>query len=141
MIAADALSNNIIHVSDLNTTLAYFGGAIDAIPRDRLVDGLDPSAALLMDDESKGRRDHVIVYSVASPKAIVKDQLKLNLPGAGESAILDDFLRHLPRHAREIPGLNRNWRLRRARVCPDSRPPHGAQGEISRYRPGARRAL
>ncbi|WP_068113403.1 sulfatase-like hydrolase/transferase [Tropicimonas marinistellae] len=91
MIPADSLVNNIIHVSDLYTTLARLGGASDAIPRDRLVDGVDQSAAILMDDESKGRRDHVIVYSVATPKAIVKDQLKLNLPGAGESAILADF--------------------------------------------------
>ncbi len=91
MIAADSLVNNIIHVSDLYTTLARFSGASDAIPRDRLVDGVDQSASLLMKDESKGRRDHVIVYSVATPKAIVKDKLKLNLPGAGESAILADF--------------------------------------------------
>lgn len=73
MIAAAPLSNNIIHVSDLYTTLVRFDGARDATPRDRLVDGLDPSAALLMDDESKGRCDHVIVYSMASPKEIVKD--------------------------------------------------------------------
>ncbi|MEM1429123.1 MAG: sulfatase-like hydrolase/transferase [Pseudomonadota bacterium] len=91
MIEADGLINNIIHVSDLYTTLSRFAGADRFIPRDRLVDGVDQSAALLFGDESMGRRDHVIIYSVASPKAIVKDQLKLNLPGAGESAILADF--------------------------------------------------
>lgn len=91
MIAADGMVNNIIHVSDLYTTLARFGGATDAIPRDRLVDGVDQSASLLFADEQKGRRDHVIIYSVAAPKAIVKDKLKLNLPGPGESPILADF--------------------------------------------------
>lgn len=91
MIQADGLINSIIHVSDLYTTLSRFAGADQFIPRDRLVDGVDQSAALLFDDESKGRRDHVIIYSVASPKAIVKDQLKLNLPGPGENAILADF--------------------------------------------------
>ncbi|MCV6598038.1 MAG: sulfatase-like hydrolase/transferase [Mangrovicoccus sp.] len=91
MIAADSMVNNIIHVSDLYTTLARFAGAQGFIPRDRLVDGVDQSASLLFADAQKGRRDHVIIYSVAAPRAIVKDKLKLNLPGAGESPILADF--------------------------------------------------
>ena len=91
MIEADSMVNNIIHVSDLYTTLSRFAGADEFIPRDRLVDGVDQSASLLFADEQKGRRDHVIIYSVASPKAIVKDKLKLNLPGPGESPILAKF--------------------------------------------------
>lgn len=91
LINADSMINNIIHVSDLYTTLARFAGAEEFIPRDRLVDGVDQSASILFEDERKGRRDHVIIYSVDSPKAIVKDKLKLNLPGAGQSAILADF--------------------------------------------------
>lgn len=91
MIAEDSMINNIIHVSDLYTTLARFAGADPFIPRDRLIDGVDQSASILFQDESKGRRDHVILYSVASPKSIVKDKLKLNLPGAGQSPILADF--------------------------------------------------
>lgn len=90
MIEADSIVNNIIHVSDLYTTLARMTGADKHIPRDRLVDGVDQSAAILIDD-TKGRRDHLIVYSVHSPKAIIKDHLKLNLPGPGESPILADF--------------------------------------------------
>ncbi|WP_420337684.1 sulfatase-like hydrolase/transferase [Roseibium sp.] len=91
MIEADSMVNNIIHVSDLYTTLSRFAGAEGFIPRDRLVDGVDQSAALLFADESKTRRDHVIIYSVATPKALVKDHLRLNLPGPGESAILANF--------------------------------------------------
>lgn len=90
MIGADTLSNNIIHVSDLYTTLARFAGATDNIPRDRLVDGVDQSASILIDD-SKGRRDHIIVYAVHTPSAVIKDQLKLNLPGPGENPIVADF--------------------------------------------------
>lgn len=90
LVGADTMVNNVIHVSDLYTTLARFAGASDNIPRDRLVDGVDQSASILI-DETKGRRDSVIVYSINSPKAIIKDQLKLNLPGAGESPILADF--------------------------------------------------
>lgn len=90
MIEADGIINNIIHVSDLYPTLARFAGAEAEIPRDRLVDGVDQSAAILL-DETKGRRDHVIVYSIASPKAVIKEHLKLQLPPAGSSPILADF--------------------------------------------------
>ncbi|MES0881590.1 sulfatase-like hydrolase/transferase [Roseibium sp. SCP14] len=91
MIGADTIVNNIIHVSDLYTTLARFAGATDFVPRDRLIDGVDQSASLLFEDESKGRRDSVIVYSIDTPKAIIKDKLKLNLPAAGQNAIGADF--------------------------------------------------
>lgn len=91
MIGADSMVNNIIHVSDLYTTLSRFADADQFIPRDRLVDGVDQSASILFADESKGRRDHVIVYSINSPKAIVKDKLRLNLPAPGESPILAEF--------------------------------------------------
>jgi arylsulfatase len=91
MIEADGLLNSIIHVSDLYTTLSRFAGAEQFIPRDRLIDGVDQSATLLFSDETKSRRDHVIIYSDTSPKAIVKDQLKLKLPGPGENPIVADF--------------------------------------------------
>jgi arylsulfatase A-like enzyme len=90
MIGADTLSNNIIHVTDLYTTIARFAGASDNIPRDRLVDGVDQSASILIED-NKGRRDSVIVYAVHTPKAIIKDQLKLNVPGPGENPITANF--------------------------------------------------
>ncbi len=90
MIEADGIVGDIVHVSDLYTTLARFAGAESGIPRDRLVDGVDQSSLLLL-GETKGRRDHLIVYSVHTPRAVIKDQLKLRIPGAGESAILADF--------------------------------------------------
>ncbi len=91
MIEADSMINNIIHVSDLYTTLSRFAGAESHIPTDRLVDGVDQSASILFEDETKGRRDSVIIYSVDKPKAIVKDKLRLNLPPPGESPILAEF--------------------------------------------------
>ena len=91
MIEADSLVNNIIHVSDLYTTLSRLAGADKFIPRDRLVDGVDQSASILFADESKGRRDSVIAYSINTPQAVVKDKLKLKLPGPGESAIVAKF--------------------------------------------------
>ncbi|WP_412555287.1 sulfatase-like hydrolase/transferase [Shimia sp. MIT1388] len=100
MIEADGLLNSIVHVSDLYTTFARFAGAVQYIPRDRLVDGVDQSAALLFSDESKARRDSVIIYSADQPKAIVKDQLKLKLPPKGENPIIAKFY-NLYRDTRE----------------------------------------
>ncbi len=90
MIEADGIVGDIVHVSDMYTTLARLAGADGNIPRDRLVDGVDQSA-LLLEGETKGRRDHVIVYSINTPKEIIKDQLKLHLPGPGESPIVAKF--------------------------------------------------
>ncbi len=100
MIEADGLLNSIIHVSDLYTTLARFAGADPYIPRDRLVDGVDQSAALLFKDESKARRDHIIIYSGNKPEQIVKDQLKLKLPPPGANPITAKFF-NLYRDTRE----------------------------------------
>lgn len=92
MIGEDTMINNIIHVSDLYTTLARFAGADQFIPRDRLVDGVDQTASILFDDEEKGRRDHVIIYNIDKPGAIVKDKLKMNLPADLKNGILADFI-------------------------------------------------
>lgn len=91
IIEPDSIINNVIHVSDLYTTLSRIAGADEFIPRDRLVDGVDQSASILFEDDSKTRRDHLIIYSIDRPEAIVKDQLKLNIPGGGANAILADF--------------------------------------------------
>lgn len=91
MIVGDANLNSTIHVSDLYTTLARFAGAWGGIPRDRLADRVDQTATVVFNAEQKSRRIIGIVYSVRKSEALTKDQLKLNLPGAGESAILADF--------------------------------------------------
>ncbi|MCP3905682.1 MAG: sulfatase-like hydrolase/transferase [Planctomycetes bacterium] len=90
MIEADSIVGDIVHVADLFTSLARFGGATDEIPTDRVIDGVDQSA-LMLEGETHGRRDHVFIYSVNSLKAVVKEQYKLNVPGAGESAIIANF--------------------------------------------------
>ncbi|SDK85247.1 sulfatase-like hydrolase/transferase [Aliiruegeria lutimaris] len=90
MIEADGIVNDIVHVSDMYTTLARFAGADDYIPRDRLVDGVDQSA-LLLEGETKGRRDSLIVYSINSPQAVIKEHLKLEVPKPGENPIGANF--------------------------------------------------
>ena len=77
-------------MSDLFTTLARFAGATDGIPRDRVIDGVDQSA-LMLEGETHGRRDTVMIYSGNSLKAVVKEQYKLFVPGAGENPIVAKF--------------------------------------------------
>jgi len=99
MIEAGSLVNDIVHVSDLYTSLARFGGATDEIPTDRVIDGVDQTALMLM-GETHGRRDYVFIYSGSQLKAVVKEHLKLNVPGAGENAIVANFY-HLFRDTHE----------------------------------------
>lgn len=44
MIVADSIVGDIVHVTDLFTTLARFAGAKDRIPTERLSEGVDQSA-------------------------------------------------------------------------------------------------
>jgi len=86
MIAEDTVVGDSVHVADLFTSLARFGGASDRIPTDRVIDGVDQTA-LLLEGETHGRRDHVFIYSGNSMKAVIKEQYKLYVPGAGENPI------------------------------------------------------
>jgi len=52
-VPADRVSNEMVHITDLFTTLAKIGGA--EIPTDRAIDGLDESAFLLGKQEKSAR--------------------------------------------------------------------------------------
>ena len=86
MIEEGSVVSDIIHVADLFTSIARFGGATDKIPTDRVIDGVDQSA-LMLEGETHGRRDYVFIYSGTSLKAVVKEHIKFNVPGPGENAI------------------------------------------------------
>lgn len=90
MIEQDSVVADIVHVTDLYTSLARLAGAADRIPTDRLVDGVDQSA-LMLEGETHGRRDTVFLYSGNKLEAVVKEQFKLNVPGAGENPIAAKF--------------------------------------------------
>ena len=89
-IEAHAIVNDIVHVADLFTSISRMAGAIENIPTDRVIDGVDQSGLMLL-GETHGRRDYIFIYSGNSLKAVVKEQYKLNVPGAGQNAILADF--------------------------------------------------
>ena len=99
MIEADSIVGDIVHVTDLYTTLARLAGAERNIPTDRLIDGVDQSA-LLFEGDSHGRRDSVFIYSGNKLEAMVKEHFKLNVPGPGENPIGAKFY-HLFRDTRE----------------------------------------
>lgn len=91
MIEADSVVGDIVHVSDLFTTLARLCNAADKIPTDRIIDGIDQTS-LMLDGETHGRRDYVFIYNINKLEAVVKEQYKLAIPGGNiANAILADF--------------------------------------------------
>lgn len=86
VIEAGSSAEDIIHVSDLFTTLARLGNATDGIPRDRVIDGVDQSGVLLL-GETKGRRDYVHIYEGPMLKSVVKNKYKMHLAPPGANPI------------------------------------------------------
>ncbi|MGH7382494.1 MAG: sulfatase-like hydrolase/transferase [Candidatus Methylomirabilales bacterium] len=66
---------DIIHITDLYTTFARLGGAMQYLPTDRVIDGIDQTALLLKGD-SFSRRDYVFIYLGPTLAASVKKQYK-----------------------------------------------------------------
>ena len=90
MIEEDSIVADIVHVTDLFTSLARLANADDKIPTDRLIDGVDQSA-LMLEGETHGRRDTVFIYSGDYLKAVVKEQYKMEVPKAGVNPIVAKF--------------------------------------------------
>jgi arylsulfatase len=91
MIEADTIVGDIVHITDLFTTIARLGGATEKIPTDRIIDGIDQTA-LMLNGDTNGRRDYVFLYNINKLEAVVKEQYKLAIPGGGiENAILAKF--------------------------------------------------
>jgi arylsulfatase len=66
---------DIVQVTDMFTTAASIAGVKSAIPSDRVTDGVDQSALLLL-GEGKSRRDYIFHYNKDKLEAVRKDQLK-----------------------------------------------------------------
>jgi arylsulfatase len=91
MIEADSVAGDIVHVTDLFTTIARLGGAMDEIPTDRIIDGVDQTS-LLLNGDTYSRRDYVFLYNIKALEAVIKEQFKLKIPGGKiENAIIADF--------------------------------------------------
>ena len=78
MIAPGQDPTDILHVTDLFTTAARIGGAMDLIPNDRITDGIDQTA-LLLNGEGHGRRQFMAHYSGANLGAFRFDDHKIHI--------------------------------------------------------------
>lgn len=85
-IDAGSSAQDIVHVTDLFTTLARVAGAEENIPRDRLIDGVDQTPIMLL-GETHGRRDYVFIYEGPALKSVVKQQYKFHTPAPGTNPI------------------------------------------------------
>ena len=74
-IAPRQIVGDIIHEADLFTTFARLGGAMQHIPGDRVIDGVD-QLALLLNGDTKGRRDYAFIYAGPILGATVKGNYK-----------------------------------------------------------------
>jgi arylsulfatase len=89
-IKADTYAGDMIHVSDLFTSLSRIAGGLEHLPTDRVVDGVDQTAMMLL-GEGKGRRDHLFIYQSNKMAALVKEQYKLHIPGPGSNLVVAPF--------------------------------------------------
>jgi arylsulfatase len=90
MIAEDSIVNDIFHVSDFYTSLARIASATDKIPTDRVIDGVDQTALMLL-GETHGRRDYAFIYQVNTLSAVIKEQYKFFVPGPSQNPITAPF--------------------------------------------------
>jgi arylsulfatase len=100
MIEAGSMAEDIVHVSDVYTSMARLAGATDEIPRDRVIDGVDQSGVLLL-GETHGRRDYVYIYEQDALKSIVKNKYKFHLAPPMTNPILSAGFYDLYRDSRE----------------------------------------
>ncbi|MCP5048340.1 MAG: sulfatase-like hydrolase/transferase, partial [bacterium] len=100
VIEPGSFAEDIIHVSDLFTTFARLGNAMDGVPRDRVIDGVDQSGVLLL-GEHHGRRDYVHIYEGPTLKSVVKNKYKMHLAPPGANPITSGSFFDLYRDPRE----------------------------------------
>ena len=81
-IEADTYAGDMIHVSDLYTTMAVIAQAEKHIPRDRIVDGVNQTT-LLLEGDTHGRRDYIHMYEGPNYAATIKQQFKVHWPPPG----------------------------------------------------------
>ncbi len=72
---------DIIHETDLFTTFARLAGAMEHIPTDRIIDGIDQTS-LLFNGDTYSRRDYNFIYTGNILAALVKGRYKRHLVGA-----------------------------------------------------------
>lgn len=107
---------DMIHETDLFTTFARLGGAMDYIPTDRVIDGIDQTS-LLLNGDTHSRRDYTFIYAGPSLGAIVKGNYKRHMISpdpVGEASGIPAAFYFLPSDPREkMPVLTQLIHLKR----------------------------
>ena len=102
-IAEGQIVGDIIHETDLFTTFARLAGALDGVPGDRVIDGIDQTA-LLMNGDTHSRRDYVFIYAGPNLGATVKGNYKrhwISPDPVGEASGIPAGFYFLPSDTRE----------------------------------------
>lgn len=79
-VPAGATSDAIVSTLDVLPTYAALAGAEEAVPKDRVIDGVD-QRELLFGKSEKGARDGFLYYDGAELQAVRQGPWKLRLPG------------------------------------------------------------
>ncbi len=110
-IQAGQVVNDMITVHDLFTTFARLGGGLGEVPRDRVIDGIDQSALLLM-GEGFSRRDYYHVYTGPLLAASIRQQHKRDWtndrPGLAGEDFYDLYRDHREEHG-NLPNYIWAW--------------------------------
>lgn len=77
---------DIMHLTDLYTTAARIGGAMQFIPNDRVIDGIDQTALLLL-GEGNSRRNYMFHYSGAEIGAVRWGNIKMHILGGSHGGL------------------------------------------------------
>ncbi len=94
---------DMITVHDLFTTFARLGDAMENIPTDRVIDGIDQTAVFLEGD-GNSRRDYYHVYTGPAHAATIKQQFKRVWIGGRPGLVKNDFY-DLYADPREMRGM------------------------------------
>ena len=73
--------DDLLHVTDLFTTAARLGGAMDKVPSDRVTDGIDQTS-LFLNGDGHSRRNYVTYYSGGHLGAIRYEDFKVHIKAA-----------------------------------------------------------
>ncbi len=106
-----SLVGDIIQVTDLYTSFARIGGALDYVPTDRVIDGIDQTS-LFLNGDTFSRRDYVHIYKGQVLAATVKGQYKQDwtrtIPGMVSDSYFDLQNDIREKEALEVPLLHFN---------------------------------
>lgn len=116
------LAGDVIHEVNLVTTFARPAGAMQDIPTDRVIDGIDQKA-LLMTGDTHGRCDYNFIYQGPKLAATVKDHYKMhgvsNDPGqakSGRTAVYDLYNDHREVNSFVVAGFHMKEPVKRMRA-------------------------